>query len=124
VQSERPSRRSSKYSLKYATIPVSRKTYAKLLELKEARRKKTWDELISELVDIYENFRRVSVVKVVCNDMRSSNASLPAWYRELRRRLLDEELVAQAFGFLKPKPDEPDIYVVDLKKCEEAGSEG
>jgi hypothetical protein len=79
--------------------------------------KRTWDELMLYLLEVHENFRRLQLVKVVCNDLRESSASLPGWWKLLRQRLVDEDLAAEALSYLKQKEDEPGIFVVDKDKC-------
>jgi len=102
---------------RYNTIPVSADVYRRLLHIKEKRNKKTWNELIEELLSVYEEFRRVNLIKTLCNDLRESSASLPAWFKLLRSRLGDEELATDALSYLKQKDNEPGIFIVDISKC-------
>jgi hypothetical protein len=105
----------------YTTIPVSKKSLEELQKLKARVGARTWDELVEKLLEALSECSRLKLVKVVCNDLRSAEAALPAWSRLLKSRLGDEELAADALAFLRPKQGMPDIYVVNPEKCEEAG---
>ena len=98
-------------------IPATKDIYSRLLAIKKKRGIKTWCELLSFLLTIYESFGKLSVMKIMCSDMRETVAILPVWYKKLRDLLNDEDLVVEALRYLKQKEDEPEIFIVNTEKC-------
>lgn len=109
--------------MKRRQIPISLRpeTYRMLKRFKERSGRRTWDEFMEYLVKLAEETRELKVRVTMCNDLRESRASLPAWYRLLERRLPDGEAVAEALSYLAQDPSEPSNYVVDGRKCGEVG---
>ena len=97
---------------------VTKDVYDRLAEYKNKRKLRTWNEVMEELLNISKSFGKLSVIKIMCSDMREATAILPVWYKKLKNMLGDEDLVVEALRYLKQKEDEPDLFVVDINKCE------
>jgi predicted CopG family antitoxin len=104
-------------SSKYTTIFVTRKVFEELAQLKKLLGARTWDELMRRLLDMYKECKKVKVKELVCNEMREAEAALVAWYRKLGEKLGDGEAVMEAMAYLREKPGEPGIFIVDEEKC-------
>jgi len=119
--SEQLHRRARRRRGDYTTITVRSSTKRLLEDLKKRLRAETWDDLVSKLATVVEEWQevklRTSVKAVVCNDLKEARASLAAWVRLLASKLSNAAEVSLALEYLRPS--EGDTYSVDLDKCVE-----
>jgi len=103
------------------TIPVSEKTYDRLLELRSMLRVKTWEEFMSIIVERFSKWIemdvREEVKDVICNDYSEMSASKRVWFEKLNKVFNSVLALAIADEFLVESKDIPGVYVVDKSKC-------
>jgi hypothetical protein len=103
------------------TVSISVDVKRELDELRAELGVRTYEELIRRLLDIYREYKGLSVRKIMCNDLLEARGSLAAWARLLARHFSTSDEVAAAMGYLVPDPREPGAYVVSRERCAGAG---
>jgi hypothetical protein len=103
------------------TVSLRREVKERLDELKAVYRARTYDTLFLLLLRELEECARLRaearVRELMCNEMAESRATLPAWGRILTSRLRDPDLVSAALGYLVQDPQDPEVLVVDRRRC-------
>ncbi len=102
---------------KYTTIYVKKETYEKLAELKKRTLKKTWNELMTTLIEAYEAYQKANIARIMCGELADVSASPLEWWNLLYSKIGDRELAVEVFEYLKPKQGEPNRLIVDKEKC-------
>ena len=104
---------------RYTSIGLSRDLKAKLDELRRQLNASNWVEFFEKLIEIYEEWHRLTVERevkqVLCNDLSESKATLAAWGKLLASKLRDPDKIATALKYLKL--DASGEYVVDREQC-------
>jgi Mg/Co/Ni transporter MgtE len=106
---------------RYAHLPVKWETKEAVDRVRSKMGARTYDEVIRRLIDVYLEYTklvgRLSVRKLLCNDLSESKASVAGWVRILLSKLSDPELLPYAMEYLVPDPEDPGVYVVDRGRC-------
>ena len=108
---------------RHTSISIPHRVREKLEELRRQLNASNWAEFFEKLVEIYEEWHRLTVERevkqVLCNDLSESRATLAAWGRLLASKLRDPDKIAAALKYLKL--DASGEYVVDRERCEGGG---
>jgi hypothetical protein len=108
---------------RYTSIGIPRDLKSKLDELRRQIRAGDWAEFFEKMIEIYEEWHRLTVERevkqVLCNDLSESRATLAAWGRLLTSKLRDPDKIAAALKYLKPEPSGE--FTVDREQCEGVG---
>jgi len=107
-------------------VYLPEEVYGKLekLEMKGARH---LYEKIERLINAYEEYRRLYVRKVMCNDFSGSDEKyLHGWFKILNDKLGDPALIQEAMKYLKivGADENGQLLVVDKSRCRDWGGGG
>jgi hypothetical protein len=107
----------------YKVIAVKTSTYEEICKLKKRLGLETYDDVIRELVNAFNEYQslvgKIHVHRIMCNDFREARAVPAGWVKLVMSKVSDVGMVELAFKYLVPDPEDPTYLIVDKSKCVE-----